>query len=360
MTAFAVAVALSGVLGLAAYAKFTHPNKAKRLLESADGSEYVLQDPIIAGFEVAVILALLIGHRLKLAWVAVTLMFGGFAGYAVVYLLRGESCGCFGDLFTPPIWMTFVIDIMAVAIGVGLLRWRGLVLTFLGALMLSGAGYGFASATAPLTPDQIERQLEREKQQRQPDSPGSTDDAADHADGVVRDGVGGSGDASDASERDGSIRGDAGDAAASDDTSAALPGRIDGVTAPERLLRSDLLADVRSETVGEGAPAYYVFVHDPDCPICAEKMLFVEQYRLVYPADDSVLRVAEFEKLEIERLTRGGRERAVEFSAWRGSPVAFVVRQGRVTNVYRNDAVPTPEDVRGDLDFEMLEPNFPE
>jgi hypothetical protein len=357
VVALAAAVLLSGALGLAAYAKFTHPNKAKRLFESADGADYVLQDPVIAGFEVAVILALLLGHRLKLAWVGVTLMFGGFAGYALFYLLRGESCGCFGELFTPPIWLTFAIDIVAVGVGVGLLAWRGvrrprLGGLLLGAVALAGVGFGFASATAPMTAEQEQQQAEQRARERVAQEQQNASDDGDRDAGVNGE-PSGEQDVVDGSADDGADGGTAGDG-------ADLPGRADGFTAPERLLRSDLMADIRRETIGEGVPAYYVFVHDPDCPTCAEKMVFVEQYAMTHAEDDQVLRVADFEKLAIERATRDNAEGPIRFSAWRGSPVVFVVRQGRVTNVYRDETAPRPGDVRADLEFDMLDANFPE
>ncbi|GEM_PF-2114725 len=360
LAAAVLAVALSAALGLAAYAKFTHPNKAKRMFESADGADYVLQDPIVAAVEVVVILALLLGHRLKIAWVGVTLMFGGFAGYALFYLLRGEPCGCFGELFTPPIWMTFVIDVVAVAAGLGMLAWRGVSLgklagLLVGAVALGGVGFAFADTTAPLTAEEEQRDAERAARDRQdrlddrsPDQNRAVDGNEEQAPNA---------DADNGGESTAPTDGSAEPAPDGDDE---LPGRADGFTAPERLLRSTLMSDIRAATIGPDAPAYYVFIHDPDCPTCAEKMIFVEQYAMTYLADDPVLRVADFEKLDIERATRGGDDPAIGFSAWTGSPVVFVVRQGRVTNVYENDAAPTPEEVRGDLDFGMLEPNFPE
>ena len=325
--ALASALVICGALGLASYAKLVSPDKGKRFFGSSD----ILQDQVIAVLEIGVIVALLLGHRLRLAWVGVMLMFGGFLGYAAYYMLRGESCGCFGGLIELPPWGTVVMDSVIVLVAGGLLLGRGVGAGRVGAAGLAAGGLGvagwfFADATRPLTPEEIEqREMELER-----DPGGGGGD-------VEGSGAEGSGEGAGGDEP---VRGDGagggGPAGAGD---ASLPGRADGFTAMERLLRTALLSRARASADDPLAPAWYVFVYDPSCEVCQEKLIDVEAFSGQWGGGHPLLRVASFRKLELEE------EVGIQYGAWDGSPVVFVVSRGRVVHVTRGEEAVSPQAV---------------
>jgi len=88
--ALLAAIAICLVLVVAAYSKIVDPNKLKFI---PIGESRFAYERYIGFFEVLVILALLAGHRLRLAWLGVMAMFALFTGYAGYYAARGVSSG---------------------------------------------------------------------------------------------------------------------------------------------------------------------------------------------------------------------------------------------------------------------------
>lgn len=219
------------MLGFAAFAKFKGPNPAKVLIESDSffmHEKGLLLDHVVAVVEVFVIVGLLIFHRRRWAWCLTALMFSGFAGYTLAYLIRGEPCGCFGALWTPPHGLTFGLDIFFAAASFMLCGPRGssaMKLT-IGMLACLGAGFTYAKFTAPpKQADAIQAELEKT-----------------------------------------------------------------GVRPEQTLLESDFLADVFADKASH--ITYYVFVYDPDCHHCMAMLPNVElQKKELDEVEDPVLRV---------------------------------------------------------------------
>jgi hypothetical protein len=89
-------------------------------------------------------------------WALASVLFGSFAGYTFLLMVRGEAtCGCFGD-YGPPPWVMFTVDtILAVLCAMlasgawGYANRRGTILTLAGVGALIGATYASASTDAP-------------------------------------------------------------------------------------------------------------------------------------------------------------------------------------------------------------------
>ena len=143
---FALALVI-GVLGFAAAMKLT-----------ADGAMEI-GAVATAIFEIAVIVALVMFRKQWWAWTGVVALFAMFAGYTGYLLYRGaESCGCFGDVHTPPA-MTLGIDLFMVALAsiVALalsqrVAMIGFILSVAGFAAVAGAGYSVLT-TDPLPGD---------------------------------------------------------------------------------------------------------------------------------------------------------------------------------------------------------------
>lgn len=281
--ALTVALLIVAVLGFAAYAKFTGPNPHEKI----PGTD-VLLDHAVAAVEVLVIVGLLALHRLKAAWLVVAVMFAGFAGYAGFYTILGRSCGCFGNLWKPPLGVTLAIDAVFALAALGLARRRGasarlLIPTAIIGVLACAGGYLYA--------DSKPRQ----------------------------------------------------------ETIAAKYENKDG---PQRLLESELLADVRA--LPAGSPAYYLFVFDPDCHVCEEMMPRVDWEAGEYESTaDPVLQVRKFSVNDLES------QHGIERWAFAPTPFVVVVRDGQVLrglpwqgrpSPWFGEGAPYPKDVKALLE----------
>ena len=107
--------------------------------------------------EIVIAFGILWFRRKAWLWALASILFGSFAGYTFLLMVRGEaSCGCFGNIGTPP-WVMFTVDtILAVLWAMlagsawGYLNRRGTILTLAGAGALLGGAYASASTDAPV------------------------------------------------------------------------------------------------------------------------------------------------------------------------------------------------------------------
>ena len=264
------AYAITAVLGFAAFAKLSAPNPNKFIFGD------VPLDYVVAGCEVAVILLLLPLHRWKIAWGAVAVMFGGFAGYASYWTFsKGQPCGCFGDLWHPPLGVTVALDVAFVVVGM-LCAWRfGMGKTMLrvaavGAVLAGLVGAYFAYSKSP--------------------------ESINPTEGI--------------------------EAGLIDITGEPIP---DFRHVHDRLWYSDLLTEQRVLQNSGEIVATYVFVYEVGCSTCEMYKPQVEAYRDLFDQyEDMTMRVVMVSKAEAEEIA------GIEIWAWESAPVSFVAREGAV------------------------------
>lgn len=159
---FALLIAI--VLQASAAAKLHSPNKKLWLIEpdaeAARFAEGVYRDTAIGIAELALVVLVLLLHRLRITWAGVLVFFAGLTGYAAYAFLNDMDCGCFGVRWTPPKGMTLAIDIVFVlgALGV-LLASRAhkaiLTLALIGGLAAGGLGVYQAHQDNQLTQETV-------------------------------------------------------------------------------------------------------------------------------------------------------------------------------------------------------------
>lgn len=300
------ATLIAMILMTAAVAKVEGPSKSK--LIELGGKDYLV-DTIAGPIELAIVIAILLGFRLRLCWACVAAMFGGFAGYSLSYYFAKESCGCFGALLvnTPLEFLTIkgvstIIDVVFVLMALGLLAWRGCMRWPMAALVLAliaGTG-GFFYANH----DRAKALAFIESMKTPPLDPASGE--------VVKD-------------------------------------------APTQLFESALLADIRAQPAG--GPAWYIFVYDPDCSECMELHPYFEMdMQRLEDTDDPFLRVRMFTKQDLDA------QNIVKFWDWPTGASMLLIRDGVLTNVYSHDHTedsPTPDIIYESLEVDALEANYP-
>lgn len=202
-----LALGMSAMLVFAAVMKLRFPSADPDHLWHLPGFEEAMSKDIpISVAELIIALLVLAFHRWKVTWACSALMFAGFTGYQIVYVVNDLPCGCFGPL-TPPAWLTLNLDIffaigslsMAAAWG---LRKKGLIALPIAMAFMLGIGYAYASSTT------------------ETEVPPVVDE-------------------------DGNV-------------TEQLP-------PAERLLQTDLLADIAT---AEDFTVYYLFIYDPSCHSC--------------------------------------------------------------------------------------------
>lgn len=109
-----------------------------------------------------------------------------------------------------------------------------------------------------------------------------------------------------------------------------------GQTAPDRLLGSELMSDVRGQP--PGGPRWFVFVHDPQCHICEQMKPVVEMYQQQYDAGDPTLRIRVFAIPDLEAKL------GIPFSEWFPTPTVFLVQDGKVVYEWHGESAPLPTD----------------
>lgn len=297
-----LAVLICAVLGIAAYSKIVDPNKAKFITIGANDIQY---ERFIGFFEVLVILALLAGHRLRLAWLGVVVMFSLFAGYAGFYFASGKSCGCFGNALDGTVleWMTikgvsFAFDIVFVIAALALLGWRGFgakaVQGLVGlSLILSAAGAGLGM-------------LEHAKYE------------------------------------------------------ITVANAQDGVDHPAvRLLEQEDYADLIAASAADPDKMWYIFVYDPDCSECMQLLPLVEMDQQQYQDEANPY-------MAVETVTKQHAEEnyGIDFWSWREGATVIIVQNGDIHRVFdkelTGDDKPTPAMLMDDFFAEgAIESNWP-
>jgi hypothetical protein len=261
------AYAITAVLGFAAFAKLSAPAPSKLIFGD------VPLDYVVAGCELAVIMVLLPLHRWKLAWGAVAVMFGGFAGYASYWTFsKGQPCGCFGDLWHPPLGLTVALDAAFVVVGI-LCAWRFgmgkkmLRVVAVAAVLAGVAGsyYAYRNSPEAFVPKPVAQD-------------------------------------------------------ADDEEPPLIP-----KNAQEMLWYSDLLAEQRGLHENQEIVATYIFVYEVGCSTCEMYKPQVEAYRGLFDENaDMTMRVVMVSKGEAEEFA------GIEIWAWESAPVSFVAYEGSV------------------------------
>jgi len=293
------------VLGTAIYGKVIFPFLAGTT-EKADGSGVINNVPLpgavdwlIAIAEVGLVAIVLAFHRRWFTWGLVTLVFAMFAGYTSHRLMIGESCKCFGDLEILGVAMTsrvtLGLDLICVAIGLSLAaRPSSRMMTSIGGMttILAGAaavGAGASALTAPPaqgTPVAV--------------APGDEDEGDD----------------------------------ASSNQAPAQKRSID------ILMEQPFMEEVVS--AGEDDPVWLVYIYSEECPTCQEHLRYMRDYQQRRP-NDPALRV---KTVSMQRMKD---DFDLELWTWPSVPTLIRVEEGKITQQYPVEQLPTPEEVRADL-----------
>ncbi len=282
------AIATSGLLLFAAYAKLFHANP-----------KHEARDYAVGALQIVIVAALLALHRKWWTWAGLGLMWAGMAGWSFYASDKGASCGCFAALWSPPAYTTGVLDaaLAVVSLGIAGLRLAPPAL-LLGAIVGTGVAgpIGWAVASNFVAPS-IETQIEEARRNAGASTPAQT--PVDAAQAETSD----------------------------DDPSAAQAGEPepdfgDWVPARERLLASDLLAEIRG---AEDGVAHLVFAHDPDCHICEELMPFFDEMDQLWEQTmDPIMQGHKFSIPEIEEQT------GIESFAWPSTPTVLIIVDGEI------------------------------
>jgi hypothetical protein len=318
LAALLIALVICAVLGIAAYSKIVDPSKTKFFVIGGNEIGY---DRFIGFFEVLVILALLAGHRLRLAWLGVVALFSLFSGYAGYYFATGNSCGCFGTALdgTALEWMTIkgvsvAFDVVFVIAALVLLGWRGfgakVIQGLVGlALVLSVAGGGLGWLEYSLVEDRRD---------------------------VGRD-----------------------DLPPVDEETPLPPGLLVKDEPAAALLRQDAYADLIASSAESPDKMWYVFVYDPDCSECMAMKPVVDLLKDQYEAEDSPY-------MEVLSVTKQEAQDAygIDFWAWESGATIIIVQGGDILRVYdyklTPDEKPTPDMVMEEFfSAGAIESNWP-
>ncbi len=318
------ATIVSVIVMTAAVAKLAGPSLSKFI--TIGGQDYLV-DTIAGPIEFTIVIAILLGFRMRLCWLCVAAMFGGFAGYSLSYFMAKESCGCFGSLLvnTPFEFLSIkgvstIIDVAFVLAAIGLLAWRGRscmrwpAAAVVLALLAGTGGFFYANHDRA-------KAIAYEKEQR---------DKALNPDPVP--------------------------APPNDATPADTPPAVKAFTdAHSVLFNSNLLTDIRAQP--PGGPAWYIFVYDPNCSECMELHPYFEMDQARFETtDDPIMRIRMFTKQQLES------DGIIGFWAWPTGASMLLIRDGVLTNVYSHeheDAQPTPDMIYEDLEVDNLLPNYP-
>lgn len=364
-------LAVAGVLGTAAV--------LKAIADGAGAFEYA-----VSFVELIVIGALAVLHRRWWAWAGVAAMFASFAGYTGYLLSRGEtSCGCFGDVSTPPI-ATLSIDLGMVALATIVALARARTTAILGGLLtLAGASAAFGAGFSILTSDPLPGDFKG-------DRAGLVLAASDFADAdytdpdrlvYIFDERAESKDKHLALMRDDAKNAPEDPAlivqvlsASEVEASAGVPRwaweqlpaailyraghaveRYVSETMPDpmtlraerpvgpiaRVLALPRYADVAFADTD--LPVNLMYVYNPDCPICIQHLAVFKAYEDEHPNDPHAV-VFPVSMHDIKA------ELDIPIWAWPGIPTTYIVRQGRVVGQTAGPTlIPNPYQIRLDL-----------
>ncbi len=308
-TPFAVWILLAGWLGFGAYAKFISPNPHERMFDLTQ-----------AVLEIAVIVAVLLAHRWRVAWMCVSMMFAGFAGWGMYAYLNSVSCGCFGKLWTPPAWVSTVVALVFVGLGIAMALNRAakrdmLVVTAVGALVAGAAGY-FAYDLKKTGEDLREARSELTQ----------NSETIAMLKAAIESGESG--------------------AAASVD-----PCLLKYDDSPiGRVMKLESNRDLCR--LGPADPAWVIIIHDEHCHVCENaKYSWDPMMDEMAEIGDLVMQVRQFEINELEAET------GIEAWNWDETPNFFVIRNGEILGEewqWRGEDWPVPGEVRDRLEAEFF------
>lgn len=257
----------------------------------------VLLDFVLAVVEFAVVVLLLLLHRGRAIWGLTTLMFGGFFGYALFRMTQGQPCGCFGTLWQPPEWFTVTLDGVFVGLGLALLAIRRTNVKILGVvfgltLACAVTGYFYARSTDP----------------RVAVAPAPVP-VEDRGVGVPREPV------------------------EVEVVDSSLPPE-------ERLLRSELLGEIRGLTESEPGLAVYLFLWSPTCATCQAMKPTIDHFQEQYDEEENpVLRVRSIRKGTI--ASRLG----IRDYEWPTSPAILIIQDAQIVTMFGGEGSPLPNQV---------------
>lgn len=291
------------VLGTAIYGKVIFPFLAGTT-EKADGSGVINNVPLPGGVdwliaiaEVALIGVVLAFHRRWFTWGLVTLVFATFAGYTTHRLMIGASCGCFGELEIFGVAMTsrvtLGLDLICVAIGLSLAaRPSSRLMTSVSSMVTvlaaaAAVGAGASALTAP--PAQ-----------------GTAVAVAD-------------------------------DEQETDQASSSEPAPRNSV---DILMDQPFMEEV--VTAGEDDPVWLVYIYSDECPTCQEHLRYMRDYQQRRPNDPAL-------RIKTVSMQRMQDELDLPIWSWPSVPTLIRVEEGKITQQYPVEQLPTPEEVRADL-----------
>jgi hypothetical protein len=248
------------------------------LLAFAAFTKFAFPNPKQVGFdyatgaiEVVLVGALLAFHRAWAMWAFCIVFFAGMTGWSAFKSFHGEACGCFAAFWEPPKFFTVALNSVIIAISMGLMaRCGGTLPLVTGVLSMALAASGIGWVVSDtMTP------------------PKRAETAEKHG----------------------------------------------GKIAAQRLLESELLADIAKQP--EGGPAWLIFAFDPTCHICEQLKPFVEfKTSELTETQDPVLQIRSVNIPETEKTT------GIEAFAWE-TPTLFIVQDGKIAKQWTGKALET-------------------
>lgn len=277
------AVVTCAVLGFAAFAKLYEPNPKNVIFGD------FLEDYVVAGFEIVVILGLLALHARKVVWMLTAALFAGFAGYSGYWnFSRGEPCGCFGQLWEPPQGVSVAIDLVLLLLALGM-AWRfgarktGLAGTLVACVLAVGAGAYYAYSKSP---ESFEGEVVVEE--------------TPEGERVARE-----------------------------------------LTPAETLWRCELMSDSRQAHENGELLATFVFVYEVGCSTCEMYKPDMEYHQLMLEENDDL-----FLNVVMVSTDEAEAQCGIPLHAWEPAPIVFAFREGEfVEDRFRYSGEETPFDI---------------
>ena len=308
------ALAMSGLLAFAAFAKFSAARPHEEMF-----------DYTVGGVQVVIIVGLLALWRKWWTWAGLAVMWSGMSAWCFYASANGKSCGCFAALIEVPPYTSGVLDGMLALVSLSLAFVRGapailVVATAFG--MAVAAPTGWKVAEQFVDPSMKVQILEGLEGGRRPGPQEGTEDTQPEATGASNEGAVDDQQVAPAEEP----------VASSGIMPPSFPENPGWSPARQRWLDSDLLADVREQEFG--GPAWLIFNYDPECHICEEIMPYMdfmgEDWEL---SSDPVLQIRKFSIPDMVEET------GIERYQWPNTPTMFVVRDGEIVAQWYGETV---------------------
>lgn len=109
-----------------------------------------------------------------------------------------------------------------------------------------------------------------------------------------------------------------------------------GQTAPDKLLASELMADIVSQPAG--GPLWYIFVYDPGCSVCEAMKPTVDGFGQAYDNQaDAPVRIRQFSIPDLEAKLKLG-----EWE-WAPTPTVLLIKDGKIVHKWNGQEAPIPD-----------------